>query len=118
MNLYISFLEDAGVRFPPDKIRDQLVDAVRDALSDLEFSDFDRLGIYMHLPGPDNTFGMEPGVKLRLNRRAEYMRRTGPTWDGKLAAIVEGVVLTLEALLRRYRRLDEFPLYESVLVNL
>ena len=127
MNLYISFLEDAHVRFPPQHLCDPLISRMSSVLADLIFTDFDDLGIYMYLPGPHNTFEMDPGVTLRLNRReksievkcvldgAAYMNLGGSNWSSKLNAIVDGTIASLHAVLKRYKRLDEFELHEILL---
>ena len=104
-----------------------MITEMQEALSDLQVADFDRLGIYMHLPGPENTFGMEAGITLRLKKSerklearcvldgADYAGRTGPNWDAKLNAIVEGVIETVKAVLKRYKRDEEFELYKAML---
>jgi hypothetical protein len=114
MDAYIAFLQDAGVRFPIARVRDPVVDEIKATLTDLVFADFHVLSIYMHLPGPDNTFGMAPGVSLRLNRKEkELVARCvldgqaymGLKSDGeRLNACIAGVVQTLDAVFRRYKR--------------
>ncbi len=117
MRISIAYIEDIGIRFPPGKLTDSLMQGIHEAASHLDFPDFDLLSIYMHLPGKENTFGMSPGVKLRLNRRTSEMLATTvmdgeryrqlTNWDDKLNACVDAVKQTIEALRRRYKMSKE-----------
>jgi len=127
MASHIAFLSDVGIRWPPGARCDPVVSAVSEVLSPLSFPDFTHLSMYFHLLGvKENTFGMEPGVKLRLNRKgnelvatcafagAPYAELT--SWDAKLDFVIDGVKEVLRALAARYGLVDtDVLLYEQLL---
>lgn len=122
INMHIAFLSGLGVRWPPGKLTNELIDEVRKVLDDVVFPDFNYIGMYFHIQTPGyQQFGLKDGeIKSRLNKKEHsidvkwacgnpnYNNET--SWESKLNYVVDGVREVLKYLFEKYKK-DDFDIF-------